>query len=332
MKIMVNIELEDAELAGALAAAFSRQERSLSAFIGGENVLTDIYLKEYGSGRQKDSVYLTDNEAVADWDNHIYYKYGSVRRLAAGIMAAYAEYSGDPVLPLPDGRIEVAGFASSSGGTGCTTVSLGVARELTRFYGRKVLYLPLSPFADVAVHFGNSGEGHGLKKYLYHFLSVEDPRRIAIEDFLVCDDYGILTFRPEQGKNPLSDDLGSDVFREFVAALMKSGRFDVLIFDAGCGAGDIEAAVLGMCDGIGCICGRNDDAFEAWLLDGSRSVCGQLLRIKNRCRDEEEEVTAEENTIEIADDPAGIGEGISLDTDFGLGIRELVHRMPFTFS
>lgn len=172
------------------------------------------------------------------------YKYATASETAAGLFRIYETVSGRKSAGRRPESVRVFSFFSWQGGAGCSTLALAAGREMTRFFGRRVLYLTMDGL-EPADRFMTGAEGGGrISQYLYRLFRdsgrKDDP---LLEGYLARDEYGLQALAPSLGKNPLPELTGEEMDR-LLGALMNSGCCDTLVIDGGdCFTGAALAAL-----------------------------------------------------------------------------------------
>ncbi|MGN0702722.1 MAG: hypothetical protein ACI4KL_06075 [Lentihominibacter sp.] len=187
-------------------------------------------------------IFLTDRESDEEIDYTVnrfsIYKYRSGRSIAKVIFDIYSHLFGGRVLKMKDKDLRIVAFASSGGGSGCTTVAMAAARELCRFRSRRVLYLSLEDVESTEDYFTEPNDKGTVGEYLYRLLGdrtslIGDREGMPfLEGFLIKDKFGLETFRPTGAGNPLRE-LPEAEMDCFLGAVTGCGRFDTIIIDMG---------------------------------------------------------------------------------------------------
>lgn len=315
----------------------------------------DIILTDELSRNGSNCVYLTEKLSQGDSSNAMFYKYGNVRELAGKLLTVYSNRTGRKIVNRANRETKVFSVISAEGGTGCTTVSLALAQELIRFHGKKIMYISLETFPSTADYF-QVNKDCGMREYVYHILKGNFERCSCIEDFVVKDDYGIETFRVFNERNPVLE-LRGEEFATLLGFLVDMNRYDFIIIDCGNGAYPVNRKAIGVSRKNIFLKsnGKRSEAYIAWLnglcLMGEKE---EFVRVLNKHveaweDDDWEKVVAimgesveqnvdkkssqkpeyEKDVIKtiIYDPSLCLKEvtpwRISLDTDFGIDIREL---------
>ncbi|MDR2157574.1 MAG: hypothetical protein LBO81_07325 [Clostridiales Family XIII bacterium] len=167
-------------------------------------------------------------------------KYGGCAAIIAAVRLKYALIAGQ-ILP-ETGKFhtetEILSFFGMEGGAGTSSVALGIARELSAYRDKAVIYLSREPFESSRLCLqGRVGQGD-VTDYLYFFLKGERDKLIGLRDALmIADDYGVRRFYPANGPNTLRE-LNDAELTDFIAELLRGGEVDFLILDLGTGFGD----------------------------------------------------------------------------------------------
>jgi hypothetical protein len=154
-------------------------------------------------------------------------KYGNVREMAQHLLFLYSSLTNAPRLALQNRRSQSLVFLSNRGGTGTTTIALGMAQCFARYLRKKVLYLSLENFLHCSIEKGQ----RGLEEFIYYFLE-GSPKATQLEAYQEKGLYEFWTFRNRKGLNPLLD-LGERDLVAMMDFLVKSGSYDYLFLDIG---------------------------------------------------------------------------------------------------
>ncbi len=170
------------------------------------------------------------------------YKYSTAASTVASVFEIYEVLTGRRAVNLKRQDVRLFAFSSYSGGAGCTMLAMAAAQEFCRFRGMRVLYLSFEELESAGEFMGFDSGIKGAAVYLYELFNNiytgtckdagEQWRRPFLEGKIVKDDFGVETFAPAKGRNPLRD-LNPDELQRFMASLIDSGRFDVIIMDLG---------------------------------------------------------------------------------------------------
>lgn len=296
--------------------------------IRGENIvwITDGALGSEqmpGSKGNAGSAQTTGSNGV---DNMLY-RYDTASGSYARLMDILTG-SGEDISPLTtdgasDPKTRVFLFGSWKGGAGCTTVCRAVGQDLTRFFGKRVIWMTMDGIETGTVCENQScepGEGERVDRCLYSILGRDRKKSPPdIERFLEVDGYGLATFRPSIGRNPLPG-LGPDEIDRVLSAIAGSG-FDALLIDAGTCCNDSIAEIMGNADRI-CLVGNSDatvgkSRYMSWMNDsmGRGKATGDRLGASDR-------------TILAEDLPRSEGDrDILLEGGFGKNIHALTEAL-----
>lgn len=227
-------------------------------------------------------VYLTDRISLTDMDydrgRFALYKYSRAGRTVASVFDIYSHLTGHQARLVKRNDVKLYAISSCRGGTGCTTTARAVAQEFVRFRDKRVLCLSLEEVDSsgdfLVLRDGVRSEG----EFLYKLLG--KGKMPFLESYLVRDDFGISSFLPPAGKNPMRD-LSKRDMEQLLAALMQSGAFDVIIADLSTSLGDAAAAVADAADSL-CLISRSKgpDEREQRYLQQLASCCEGDIRKK----------------------------------------------------
>ena len=197
-------------------------------------------------------------------------------------------------------------FSSCCGGSGCTVAAMAAAQELCRFRGRRVLYLSFEETESTGDFMNVSPGVKGIGVYLYHlFKSRDTGLRVPqgsgsekncppVESYTIHDDFGVETFAPAAGRNPLRE-LSEDELDIFTASVIDSGRYDVIVMDIGAGLSAVDLACLGMAEKI-CFVNRSAGStsreeryLQHLIFSCGESVIDRMIKVENMVPDERAE-------------------------------------------
>lgn len=304
----------------------------------------DIFLTDDMNLSAKKTVYLSEDPASA-WiepqsESFVIYKYQHVGNISTVLRLAHSVYSQTEMLSDETEQVNIISISASSGGVGCTSVALGICQELTRFHGKKVLYVSLEEFESTAIYFPSSNvESTNISRFLYSILNDKNAARWVADGYMQKEQYGISAFHPAKGRNPLRELSGCE-FVKFINHVTKDKVYTDIVLDCGNGLDGSIVSAFELSNWVFHISGKNPDSSrkEAYL----RTVAHRAGRIDSfRTSDvhnfyEEAELDGlemnkemENEQLVIEEDPTSFMEInghriISLDKTFGQGIRQIV--------
>lgn len=242
-------------------------------------------------------IYLTDRASLmnSDYSDNRFclYKYSTANTIVAAIFDIYAHLTGRGAFFIRKEDVRLIGFASCSGGAGCTTVAMAVGQELCRFHSRRVLYLTLEDVESTGNFINNAPGKKNAGEFLYRLLggvserTVNNPNTIPFLDgYLLKNPFGIEAFAPARGKNPLRELNPSDM-QKFIATLMDCGRFDVILMDFSTCLTDASIAAMALAERI-CFTARagepharEENYLSQVISCGGESAVEKMLKIEN---------------------------------------------------
>lgn len=304
----------------------------------------DLLLTDDMNTSNERTVYLADDpalESISEENNcYILYKYNQVGHISNILRLAHSSFSNSVMATDDTAQTNIICICSASGGTGCTSVAMGISQELSRFHGKKVLYISLEEFNSTDKYFPEvKYEANNINKYLYMILNKSDRKGHVSQGYMQEDEYGIFTFHPARGRNPLRELTGNE-FIHFINHITKEKVFTDLILDCGNGLDDSILSAYQLSN-INCIVtGKNPDFNRRnnYLMTVSNRIASRdslgFLSVFNMFTEYEEEIAdfIKENEkvhVIIEEDSTSfdVTDGrtvISLDKTFGKGIRDLV--------
>lgn len=312
----------------------------------------DLYLTDDMNSSAQKVVFLTEEPALATCNDenscYIIHKYQHIGHIANLLRLAHSNYSKTQMLSDETEQSNIIGVCSSSGGTGCTSVALGICQELTRYYGKKTLYISLEEFESTASHFPNSwDETNNLTRFIYGMIHKEKSHTITPLGYMMKDDYGVHAFHPARGRNPLRE-LTENEFIQFINCITAEKFFTDLIIDCGNGLDYSIGSALQLSSRIFHITGkmpsiqRKQNYFRTFknLLATNASmgiidvlnfyISDEVEDMESMAVSKNEELTIEEDYSSFID--LSGRKAISLDKMFGQGIRDLVQHVILPYK
>lgn len=170
------------------------------------------------------------------------YKYSTAAAIVAAVFEIYEALTGRRAVNLRKQDVRIFAFTSCRGGTGCTTITMAAAQEMCRFQGKNVLYLSFEELESTGEYMRNDAGIKGAAVYLYELFNKTYTGQSNIgtstdcipflDKYIIRDDFGVEAFAPGYGRNPLRE-LNVGELNKFLASLIDSGRFDVILMDMG---------------------------------------------------------------------------------------------------
>lgn len=210
-------------------------------------------------------IYLADKASLTIRDytqkRFCLYKYSTARAMVASIFEIYSFLTGRKAWASNHNGVRLFAFASWAGGTGCSTVTMGVAQELCRFHRMRIMYLSFEDvestldFMDGAENVRDAGE------YLYRLFrgreqilpETEEKQSPFLDGYVIQDPFGLEAFMPTKGQNPLRGITGSEL-QVFVDSIMSSGRYDIILMDMGSCLNEAAITALQMAEKVCIVC------------------------------------------------------------------------------
>lgn len=296
--------------------------------------------KMYFKRQSEKYIFLLEKRPSEKSSSEIW-KYGNIRETIREIIYLYEKTTVRKITDIEKNELTIYGFASASGGTGCTSVAMGCAREFKRFYGKNVLYVSFEEIESYGEFMNISNENRGMNEYLYNILSkTQNPK--FIESFVNSDEYGNEAVVTHTAFNTLRG-LSSDEMIIFFDSIVKSGRYDIIITDFGTYHTGSATSGFELCDKLCLIsserrCTFKDEIYMKYMkhMMGNEYI-DKIIRVLNMCKqsDENEQdndiISNNVYDIKIEYDPGSfaVGDKVSLTIDrgFGKGILQLARML-----
>ncbi len=265
-------------------------------------------------------VFLTDKASliVKDYNNSRFslYKYSGAHNLVGEIFEIYSHLTGRGSLQMRKENVRLFGFASCCGGSGCSTIARAVGQEFSRFYDMRVLLISFEEVESTGDMMPSISSAKTSGEYLYKLLSHREKMGVTLEEsfpfiesYIISNNYGLETFSPCIGKNPLRD-INRDDIQRFIASLMDSGRYDVVVADLSSCLTEAGIATMRLAEKICLICQpytnlwREESYLSQVICHGGEETINKFIKIKNmavkKARDKnilEEDIYGEKNEM-----------------------------------
>lgn len=273
---------------------------------------------EYADICMTAKMYQSENDGKAGFRA---YKYITASDAAEMISDVYCRKFGKRRIKPLIGDTKFIYVCGSCGGTGKTETAQALAQELGRFHGRRVLYLCFEEFESEYRHMPQI-KGKELGRYLYRCVLEKKGFSVFDSGYTAKDDFGVSCFSVCNEKNPLKLLSGNELF-DFLCGIQECGEYDYVLIDGSSNLGENELMLMEFCHGV-CQVERNGGE-KPGFMEYIKSYFGEeilskIIKVKNFCREGNE--NPEEDVIII-----NALENISVDTDFGLGIKELSQKL-----
>jgi len=204
------------------------------------------------------------------------YKYSNARVIVSTLLDIYSFLTGKCAVNLQHRDVQLLAFTSAAGGAGTTTLAMAVGQELIRFRGKKVLYLSFEEMESTGEYMECPPGIKGVGVYLYHLFK-KNKGKPFIESYIVHDGFGIESFAPTRGRNPLRN-LSCDELNLFLSSLVESGRYDAILMDLGNNICDMDLLCMDIASKICFVStGRISSIRETQYLQYLMCSCGEKI-------------------------------------------------------
>ncbi len=150
---------------------------------------------------------------------------------------------GRPAEYLSLSRVSSAAFCGAGGGSGVTACALSCARMLHEVYGRKCLYLNMTPVDDS----GNYLKKEGSCSLLPLLYALKRGRHVPILPYL-AEDAGVWYFRGTV--TGLDEHVGAADLDMLIAELQRQGGFHHILLDFGTGLTEHHIELMQSCGAV----------------------------------------------------------------------------------
>ena len=346
----------DRDYAIALAEAFSRTQKGFCVDIPsasewpGIDLISDrwdVYLvdsaclKLEALPENRDRILVLYNafEEERPCDIKAIHKFSGCNAIAARIRFIFAESTGRPEPRATGGdKISIFSFFGVEGGAGVSSVALGLAREFSRYRGKRTLLISMEPFLSTGLCPEPEATDFNPADFLYYFLQNRMDKIGRLKDAcLFTDEYGVARLPSCPGFNPFRE-LSKKEFAGFLDLLLKEGDWENLFIDWGNGydrlsvewiARSTQSVLVSKSGGV-----KNaiNQDLRNMIAASLRLEANQLIHVVNMVPEDKEvsfgDIRAGNDCIHIPFDrgdfkPKGGGVDISLTNAFGTGIKEI---------
>ncbi|QIB69264.1 hypothetical protein Ami103574_07980 [Aminipila butyrica] len=353
----------DAAYAKALASCVTETSKNMvftlldsQAYLRGNFAMPNLILFDWMVPEQEGEagagvVRLSERAGEADL-----FRYDTAENLAAQLLTFYSAKTGRSFPRPVNGPGKLVLFCSACGGTGKTSVALGLAEELSRFHGKRVLYLSGEEVESTGTYFQEERK-KSLSNYLYQLAKQKDCC-FPLEGAVLCSSYGVLAFSPAAGRNPLKE-LTMAEWSDFLEALQKAAPLDYIFVDGDDTLGEEGIWLASVCQHI-CLVSRPEqnqrqERYGRYLEHClGRQVWDKMIWVVNFAEDENrgeagrEFIPAAEvawgngqtvKTVYVERDEASFIHGqrtdgsafttISIEREFGTGMKQLSSELTW---
>lgn len=288
-------------------------------------------------------VFLVEKKSQESLEERAIWKYGNVHDAARMLIKTYEACGGRSIADVEKRDVAVYGFFSAAGGCGCTSVAMGCAQELKRFYGKQVFYVSLEEMESYCMFMEIPSSGKRMNEFVYKIIADKDCASM-IEQYVICDEYGIEAISSPSSFNALRG-LSQKELVSFFNAIAGCGRYDDVVIDFGTFHDRGKEGIFEMCSSLAYVTAQGSAGLKAKLFEEHmRDMAGdraaeKVIKVINMHVEENNEETEEDKTetenhertviIEKDDGSFSLGEklSISIDRTFGEGVRKLVKLM-----
>ena len=277
--------------------------------------------------------------------------YGGLEEIAEKIYKTLEAEKGFKIKRFSLKRSRLLCVLSGAGGVGCSTLAIGLGKELALNFGAKVLYISLENIPSTSVYFQDMGGKASINEYIYHLFKYEKTKepekpeaeaRVnpCLDAYLIGDFQGLKAFRPAVNDNQVLS-LSKEEIGLFLNKLAMDGGFDYIILDMDGEMPSLSEDFLNACHKLLLIddarplsLHKNRKWLEKWRPDFEKTiyVSNKWDRSLADYEDENfhvlglEKKDYEGKRFFIEKDPDLLSD-ISINTKFGIGVRRLADEL-----
>lgn len=304
-------------------------------------------------------IYLTEksSEAVNNLSEKKFcvYKYSTAAGMVSSMFEIYEVLTGRRAVNLRRQDVRLFVFASFAGGTGCTTAAMSAAQEFCRFRGKRVFYISFEELESTGDFIQCDKGIKGSSVYLYELFNniykgTPENRSFGmkspfLDKYVVRDHFGVESFSQNSGRNPLKE-LSNDEIHKFMASIIDSGRYDIIIIDLGSALCRSALKLLEMAEKICLIAtyGKSTAKEQKYITHITAhlgaEIMDKILKVDNNWYEEAVTMGKDEKRVKAncAEKPIKISKcdcftndegriGIFLDKEFGSDISVLTEAL-----
>ncbi|MBN7772684.1 AAA family ATPase [Clostridium aminobutyricum] len=273
---------------------------------------------------------------IAEEQQLYLYKYENTNYFESQILFFYGMITGRKEMHLPKENTKILTFHGSCGGSGKTSVSLGLAQELKRFHDKKILYINYEEIESTPLYFRCEDRYKTISDYLYYINSGKNIGS-SISSFTIKDEYGVETFAPSKGRNELKA-LNNEELSAFFKQLLECGLYDFILVDSDGSLTDESLWILSVSDQIIVVERYGEESKQHKFRNYLEFCLGSILvekvvSVVNFCEGIENEehadlfIDADSVSLKSIREGNFIYKTINIDKDFGVGIKELYAKL-----
>nr|WP_315024279.1 AAA family ATPase [uncultured Aminipila sp.] len=350
--ITILLVTDDFEYAKAMTTCVSEENKAiLFTIISSEEFKNyekmkefDLILLDYLIANNEDS-YISLIEKKTQIEQiklkQTLYRYDTAENLSKRLTILYCIKTGSKFISPMKKTGKIILFCSAAGGTGKTSIALALAQELTRFHGKKVLYINYEELESTDRYF-KIQEEKTVSNYLYYLETNKDFSGL-IDHFTITDDYGIKTFSASKGRNQLKL-LNIEELCKFINAIQTAPQFDFIFIDGDNSLSEETLWLISVCNKICKVDKWGSDIKQANFDNYMEHIFGKqifdkIISVVNYYMQQEDDAclqqASEKVYIDYDEDSFFTHQyaenmfytTINIERDFGSGIRQLSTKL-----
>lgn len=354
--ISIILATDDFDYAKALANCVTSENKAMLFTVISEETLMkynsfddfDLVLTDYMiTHRIADCIKLVE-KPIKDQNTQqepLLYRYDTAENLIKALIRFYCIKKGRAYVSYSGKSSKTVLFCSPQGGTGKTSVALGLAQELTKYHGKRMLYVNYEEFEATDRYFKRD-ERKTLPNYLYH-LETGNELSSVTDNFTIADEYGVQTFSASEGRNQLKL-LSIQELAKFIEKIQVSGQFDYIFIDGEASLNDQTVWLISVCDKV-CIINREEnDAREKHFYSYlefhlGKQVFDKIINVINLVKGKDENESKEElqniyidydedSFTNLENEESLLFTKINIEREFGRGIRLLSKKLTLNLQ
>jgi len=193
--------------------------------------------------RRDDLIKIRENQET---QNFQIYKYSKVSEIISYLRFVYGLITGRKEILKSTIKTSLIGFYSASGNAGKTVISIGTARELSRYHDKRVLYINFDEIPTTTLYMKGGSEKKNIGDYLYYLFEKENGSICSyLDSFTYADEYGVNTFYPSGGRNDLKQLTREEIIHFLMT--ISDNHYDFILLDLPDELSDITICLLELC-------------------------------------------------------------------------------------
>lgn len=257
-----------------------------------DNEKYDIYIVDFEAGQtlydhteehhisdDANTLFLTGDTKDRGQESYIY-KYSSLASIADMIVATARKWRNEDVSSSDMRSCSIYMVYSVAGGSGCSSIAMGLARDFASSGDQRVLYISIGDIHGERIFFEQKAEGN-IKEFIYEYLYGTGCLYEKRSSYFNKDLHGVMAFNTSSYRNRIGEMTGGEA-SGMIRNLADGTLFDKIIIDAGQVRNEISAQIKEMADRIVVVKGSKDTLLSDELINEDKKSFGEkMIAVEN---------------------------------------------------